>query len=109
MNNTEILIVKTQDRNVTNERKYGIAITNTDDVETALNYVLQRHFDVLILDDELPAIEKTRMTLLSNFHLPQLIVLVSKVDDKDFAQSIHEGIRKKTLRNLGHIEWHEQN
>lgn len=109
MTNTEVLIVKTLDKEITTERKYGIGLTHTDDVEIALNYVLQRHFDILILDTALPSLEKTRMTLLSHFHLPELIVVESAADDTDFTKSIHEGLRKKTLKNLGNMEWHEQN
>jgi hypothetical protein len=109
MTNTEVLIVKTPNKEITAERKYGIGITHSDDVEIALNYVFQRHFDILILDEALPSLEKTRMTLLSNFHLPELIVVESAVDDIDFTKSINEGLRKKTLKNLGHMEWHEKN
>ncbi len=109
MTNTEILILKTAERIVTEERKFGARLTIADDIEHALELVLQRHFDILIIDNEIPSLDKTRMKLLSSFHLNELIVLENNMDDKNFESAIAQGIRNKTLKNFGQFELHEKN
>ncbi len=107
--NTQILILKSTSKTVTPERKYGVNVTITDDIEDALLMVLQRYFDILIIDNELESMDKTRMKLLSGFHLPDLIVSETGAEDTDFSKEIADAIRNKTIKNFGQFELHEKN
>lgn len=109
MVNTQILILKTKDKTVTEERKYGAQLNITDDIERALHLVLQQHFDILIMDCELSQIDKTRVRLLAGFHIPDLITIENQDDDKDFSKAVAQGIRLKTLKNFEQVELHEKN
>lgn len=108
MNNTEILIITNEPYQGNNFSEVN-KTTFVSSVEYAIELMYQRAFDIIVMENAIDEELKKKVRTLNGLKNDETIIIEYTSVDADYSEALRKARNKKSMRNFGHMEFHEQN
>ncbi len=109
MNHTSIIIITKPNQTIIDQQKKGIFITHQTEIEHGIIKLIERPFDIVIIDFAMDSESKARIRAIANYIDNETILLENNSDDIHYTQTIAKAIQHKMVRKFAHIQIQEKN